>query len=197
MPSQIRAHGGSNHLFVPTATNHDIVRVTGSTSTYLNRLYPGETSGLLPPRSVKLLEGAGHVGLQYMPTVMAVLGDDLRMFLPHPFTPYTLPALELRRVLAEARAASSEPFVLEYDKLPGTVGDESWRQEAVESTVRLSENGRGGRSCRIRAAGAYFWKACADDEPALLPPPSGWLAKIRIFFPLPVHAGLDELPCID
>ena len=67
----------------------------------------------------------------------------------------------------------------------------------MESTVRLSENGRGGRSCRIRAAGAYFWKACADDVPALLPPPSGWLAKIRIFFPLPVHAGLDELPCID
>ena len=132
-----------------------------------------------------------------MPTVMAVLGDDLRMFLPHPFTPYTLPVLELRRVLAEARAASSEPFVIEYDKLPGTVGDERWRQEAVESTVRLSENGRGGRSCRIRAAGAYFWKACADDEPGLLPAPSGWLAKIRIFFPLPVHPGLDELPCID
>ena len=168
-----------------------------STNSYVNRMYPGETSGLLPPRSAELLKGAGHVGLHYMPTVMAVLGDDLRMFLPHPFTPYTLPALELRRVLAKARAASSEPFVIEYDKLPGTVGNESWRQEAVESTVRLSENGRGGRSCRIRAAGAYFWKACADDEPALLPPPSGWLAKIRIFFPLPVHAGLDELPCID
>ena len=149
------------------------------------------------PRSVELLEGAGHVGLQYMPTVMAVLGDDLRMFLPHPFTPYTLPALELRRVLAETRAASSEAFVIEYEHLPGSVGDERWRQEAVESTVRLSENGRGGRSCRIRAAGAYFWKACADDEPALLPPPSGWLAKIRIFFPLPVHPGLGELPCID
>ena len=132
-----------------------------------------------------------------MPTVMIVLGQRFRESLPHPFTPYTLPALELRRVLAEARAASSEPFVLEYDKLPGTVGNEKWRQEAVESTVRLSENGRGGRSCRIRAAGAYFWKMCSDDEPALLPPPSGWLAKIRIFFPLPVHAGLDELPCID
>ena len=118
-------------------------------------------------------------------------------FLSHPFTPYTLPALELRRVLAEARAASSEPFVLEYEHLPGTVGDERWRQEAVESTVRLSENGRGGRSCRIRAAGAYFWKACADDEPGLLPASGGWLAKIRIFFPLPVHPGLDELPCID
>ena len=87
--------------------------------------------------------------------------------------------------------------MIEYEKLPGTVGDETWRQEAVESTVRLSENGRGGRSCRIRAAGAYFGKACGDDEPGLLPAPGGWLAKIRIFFPLPVYAGLDELPCID
>ena len=49
----------------------------------------------------------------------------------------------------------------------------------------------------LRTAGAYFGKACADDEPGLLPAPGGWLAKIRIFFPLPVHAGLDELPCID
>ena len=54
-----------------------------------------------------------------------------------------------------------------------------------------------GSPWSIRAAGAYFWKACADDEPGLLPAPGGWLAKIRIFFPLPVHAGLDELPCID
>ena len=100
-------------------------------------------------------------------------------------------------VLAEARAASSEPFVIEYERLPGSVGDERWRHEAVESTVRLSDNGRGGRSCRIRAAGAYFWKMCSDDEPGLLPAPGGWLAKIRIFFPLPVRAGLDELPCID
>ena len=57
---------------------------------------------------------------------------------PHPFTPYTLPALELRRVLAEARAASSEPFVLEYEHLPGSVGDERWRQEALESNLTIA-----------------------------------------------------------
>ena len=104
---------------------------------------------------------------------------------------------QLLRALHSLHSLHSQPVANEYEHLPGSVGDERWRQEAVESTVRLSENGRGGRCCRIRAAGAYFWKACADDEPALLPPPSGWLAKIRIFFPLPVHAGLDELPCID
>ena len=72
--SQIRAHGGSNHLFMPMSTPN-IVRVTRSTSSYINRMYPGETSELLPPRSVELLEGAGHAAIQFMPTVMIVLGQ--------------------------------------------------------------------------------------------------------------------------
>ena len=75
---------------MPMATHHEggIVRVTYSTNSYMNRMYPGETSELLPPRSVELLEGAGHAAIQFMPTVMIVLGRDLRMFLPHPFTPF-------------------------------------------------------------------------------------------------------------
>ena len=105
--------------------------------------------------------------------------------------------LQRSQLLRALHRLHSLPVAIECERLPGSVGDERWRQEAVESTVRLSENGRGGRSCRIRAAGAYFGKACADDEPGLLPAPGGWLAKIRIFFPLPVRAGLDELPCID
>ena len=93
--SQIRAHGGSNHLFMPMATHHEggIVRVTYSTNSYLNRMYPGETSELLPPRSVELLEGAGHAAIQFMPTVMIVLGQRFRESLPHPLTPYTLLSL--------------------------------------------------------------------------------------------------------
>ena len=87
--SQIRAHGGSNHLFMPMSTPN-ILRVTHSTNSYINKLYPGDTSELMPSRAVELLEGAGHAAVQYMPTVMIVLGRDLRMFLPHPFTPYTL-----------------------------------------------------------------------------------------------------------
>lgn len=196
--SQIRAHGGSNHLFMPMATQHGgIVRVTRSTNAYLNKLNPGEMTSELPPRAVELLKGAGHAALEFNPTLMIILGPEIREFLPHPFTPYKVPAFELRRVLAEARAASSEPFMIEYDKLPGTAGDETWRREAVAFQVRLSDNGRGGRSCRIRAANEYFWKKCADDEPGLLPAPGGWLAKIRIFFPLPILPGLGELPCID
>ena len=126
---------------MPMATHHEggIVRVTYSTNSYLNRMYPGDTSELLPPRSAELLNGAGHVGLQFMPTVMIVLGQRFRESLPHPFSPYTVPALELRRILAEARAASSEPFVIEYEHLPGSAGDERWRQEAVESNLTIAQ----------------------------------------------------------
>ena len=84
--------------------------------------------------------------IQFMPTVMIVLDVGRKS-----------PTLELRRVLAEARAASSKPFVIEYDKLPGTVGDERWR-EAVESTVRLSDNGRGEPELPHPRRGSVFWK---------------------------------------
>jgi len=133
--SQIRAHGGSNHLFMPMSTQHEggIVRVTRSTNAYLNKLNPGEVTSELPPRVVELLKGAGHVALEFNPTLTNLLGPEIRDYLPHPFTPYTVSAFELRRVLAEVRAASSEPFMIEYDKLPGTVGDETWRR--VSSTA--------------------------------------------------------------
>ena len=107
-------------------------------------------------------------------------------------------------VLQAARAIS----LISYLEFPVGPRDDRCGGEANSNSSLLLENTTGRaeprgdrenlpRGHRIRAAGAYFWKACADDEPGLLPAPGGWLAKVRIFFPLPVHAGLDELPCID
>mmetsp|Transcript_17159 Transcript_17159/g.52784 ORF Transcript_17159/g.52784 Transcript_17159/m.52784 type:complete len:552 (+) Transcript_17159:1253-2908(+) len=207
--SGIRAHGGSNHLFMPTALlqrwkadeeggdwGGGVVRVTSSTSTFLNDLYPGECTEELPPRAIELLKRGGHVAVEYNPTARVMLGPEIRATLPRAFVPYTLPAHELRRVLGEVRAAG-EPFELAYDRLPGAVGDEAWRRTATASSVYLSDDGRGGRSCRRRAADAYLWEACAEDEVGLLPPPSGLLAKVRIFFPYPIHPGVEGLPCMD
>ena len=53
---------------------------------------------------------------------------------------YTVPALQLRRMLAEARTAGA-PFELVYTVLDGDTGDEKWRGSSA---------GRG----RIRALGA-------------------------------------------
>ena len=88
---------------------------------------------------------------------------------------------------------------VEYEHLPGVVGDETWRKTAVASTVHLSEDGRGGRRCHVRAPGDLFWSACAEDELAMRPPPQGPLLKILLSFPLPIVPGveLDLLPCMD
>ena len=162
--STIRQHGGSNHLFMPTSllqqwdsTSHldkfggGIVRVTACTSDYMNAMYPANCTDDLPERVVVLLKEAGHIAQQFSPTVNLMLGPEIRAHIPHwqptsgdPFPSYTVPALQLRRMVAEARA-TNEAFTLEYEHLPGRVGDEAWRHSAVATWVRLEEDGKLGR----------------------------------------------------
>lgn len=214
--SSIREHGGSNHFLLPTSLlfqwsyttslepfSGGVVRVTRSTSDYMNALYPANCSDELSPRVVALLRAAGHSALEFNPTVRQMIGADLRAHEPYwrpssrkPFPSYTIPAVQLRRMLAEVRDRG-EGFELEYEVLPGVVGDETWRKTAVERSVRLVEDGRGGRRCRSRMSRGWVWSACAGDEIALLPPPRGPLMKMMLFFPYPIVPDLDELPCMD
>ncbi|CAE7192798.1 unnamed protein product [Symbiodinium sp. CCMP2456] len=212
----IRQHGGSNHLFMPTSllqqwesTSHldkfggGIVRVTECTSDYMNAMYPSNCTDALPERVVALLREGGHIAQQFAPTVNLMLGPEIRAKIPHwqpssgvPFPSYTVPALQLRRMVAEARA-TNEKFTLEYEHLPGRVGDETWRQTAVASWVRLEEDGKGGRQCLMRRDAKAAWTPCSQDELVLQPAPEGLLMKIMLFFPYPIIPGLDTLPCLD
>ena len=132
-----------------------------------------------------------------------------------PFVSFTVPALELRRLLQIARG-SQEAFTLTYVRLPGALGDNAWRANASGPRISLSEDGRGGRRCLVDGAhdgatsvrtllapfgGALLGlnlggSACDADEIALLPPPPRWLGWLALFFPLPV-LNHDELPCMD
>jgi len=212
----IRQHGGSNHLFMPTSllqqwesTSHldkfggGIVRVTACTSDYMNAMYPSNCTDALPERVVAILREGGHIAQQFAPTVNLMLGPEIRAKIPHwqpssgvPFLSYTVPALQLRRMVAEARA-TKEKFTLEYEHLPGRVGDENWRQTAVASWVRLEEDGTGGRQCHVRRDAKAAWTPCSHDELVLQPAPEGLLMKIMLFFPYPIIPGLDTLPCLD
>lgn len=218
--SHIRQHGGSNHLLVPTslllqwpqsaahidAFHGGIVRVAYTTSESLNALYPADGTDELQPRIVDLLTTSGHIARQFTPTVQTMLGHAIRTQIPHwtpasgrPFGRYTLPAVQLRRMLADARA-HNESFELRYEHLPGVVGDEAWRRTAIASQVHVREDGRGGISCRVRPRGKLLWTACAPDELALLPPPTGPLLKILLWFPYPILdelEGSELLPCMD
>ena len=217
--SAIREHGGSNHLFMPTAllqqspyTNKydlfsgGIVRVTYTDSDVMNALYPGNSTNDLRPEIRKMLTAHGHLAHEYHPTVMRMFGPKLASFIPHwkpddgtPFPSYTVPGLELRRLLSDARAAN-ESFVLEYDILPGLVGDEKWRKTAVASKVRVEEDGKGGLKCTALHGGRSMEEhgaPCGADELPMRPSPKGLLMKFLVWFPYPVNTGSEEMPCMD
>mmetsp|Transcript_9449 Transcript_9449/g.38624 ORF Transcript_9449/g.38624 Transcript_9449/m.38624 type:complete len:285 (+) Transcript_9449:587-1441(+) len=65
---------------------------------------PGDATPRLAPGALRLLRASGHVAREFDPKRRRVLGAQRRR--PAVFVPFVLPALELRRVLAEARAAA-------------------------------------------------------------------------------------------
>jgi len=186
-----------------------LVRIESTSSLRMHVFSPGDVTSSLSPRLRAMLAEVGHLGRQFNPSVRRAFGHEASLSMPRwqedgtggPFLQYTMPALELRRVLADIRQ-HNESFSLTYVRLPGALGDNHWRASASGPRVSLVEDGQGGRQCAV-STGARFVSAfassspCASDEIAMLPPPSGLVAKLSLFFPLPVLAGIDELPCMD
>lgn len=211
--SSIRVHGGSNHLVMPTglleqwASQHPdgllastslgggIVRVEYTDSAWLNSLHPGEHSSALPARVVSVLQQGGHLGRQYNPSPRRVLGPEIRSLMPRwnpgngPFPRYTVPALEIRRLVTMLRKSGSN-FSLIYTHLKRALGDEVWRASGEGRRVEYNVSGA-VEHCSVDG------RPCANElvqqpEPDLL----SW--KTRVFFPYPIlgEAG-SELPCMD
>jgi len=182
------------------------VRVEACTSELINSLYPGESTAELSPRLRALLEGSGHIGRRFSPSARRAAIPAARAAMPRwdgnsrePFVQYTLAALELRRLLAQARHAN-ESFSLTYVRLPGAVGDEAWRANATGPRIHITEDGRGGRRCVFTpASGArplslFGNTPCEPQELPLLPPPT--VSPLIRFLPHPILPGIGELPCI-
>ena len=171
--------GGSNHLLLPTnllGLSGPLVRVEACTSPTLNALYPGDFSSVFAPRATALLRAANHSGRQFNFAMGRVLGA---WALPppsdaDPFVRYTVPAVQLRRMLTEAREAA-EAFELEYTVLDGDAGDEAWRAASTGvRRVRLREDPRSKLSaCAVASSSvvgsARHDEACAADELARMP----------------------------
>ena len=174
MYSNLRVLGGSNHLLLPTnllGLSGPLVRVEACTSPTLNALYPGDFSSVFAPRATALLRAANHSGRQFNFAMGRVLGA---WALPppsdaDPFVRYTVPAVQLRRMLTEAREAA-EAFELEYTVLDGDAGDEEWRAASTGvRRVRLREDPRRKLSaCAVASSSvlgsARHDEACAADE---------------------------------
>ena len=132
------AYTGSNHWLVPTgllqaryehASARDnpfaggVVQIVHTTSSSMRDLFPAESTSMLSPRAREYLSHAGHAAREFGPSTTRVVGT-LPGMKPHPDPArpqleYLLPAVELRRLLAEARA-NNESFTLTYKRVSRT-----------------------------------------------------------------------------
>lgn len=217
--AHIRVHGGGdgNHLLLPTGLlfkwasqpgahlppEHSFaggsVRVEYTDSVYVNSLFPSECTEEIPLPVRNLLRQGGHLARQFNPTPRRVLGYEVAKLLPRwspgqgPFLQYTIPAMELRRIFAEARD-HGETFQLRYVRLPhGGQGTDAWRAAVKGPRVQVLFNAStGSLSCTLESG-----ERCAEDELVFLPGFDYMSFKTRTFFPYPLIDGVKELPCID
>jgi hypothetical protein len=123
------------HYFADAPDSHPfgggVIRIENTTSHWLQNVYPADLTPILMPRSVvPLLASIGNPAPAFFnPGASRVLG-----FAPPPerFYRYTVPALEMKRLLREAKSRRDSNFDLVYAQLPGTKGDEYWRASAVQ-----------------------------------------------------------------
>jgi len=207
---------GMNHYLVPTgllqaAFEHGdasrnpfaggVLEVIHSTSASMRDTFPAEASSMLTPRTRALLMDAGHTAREFSPSTTRVVGT-LPGMKPHPDPrrkqlPYLLPAIELRRLLAEARERS-ESFRLTYRRLSRTNAPFDGRVVTLVETQRA--DGSRVSKCTARTGGVtrrLFPKRCEAGEIALLPPSDWWLTGLLLAFPLPMREGGErELGCL-
>lgn len=158
MFANLKIHGGSNHLLVPTGLLLDgpIVRIQSTDSTWLTQIYPADFSHIVqPPVTASVLEAIGNPRPFYFNSgANRVLGLFRKGWVPHNgvFVPYTIPAMEFRRLFTEARQYDGA-FTLEYAELPGRAGDEEWRASAVARTVQVTVREGQIQQCRVMGGG--------------------------------------------
>ena len=108
------------------------------------------------------------------------------------FIRYTVPAFELRRALADARAAG-EAFSLVYTRLTVPYGNPN---TATGPQVVLEEDGQGGSKCLISTtpptASSSLAVPCSATEAAVAEPPPWWALKFAVFWATPVLEDTTE-----
>jgi hypothetical protein len=170
MFSNLKQHAGSNHVFgAPTgliqaafvyAAPHrmaggGVVRIEhASSGSYIGAVYPAEVSARITPRARALLRAIGHSGRQWHSALARVVGPFALPQQPERAASYTLPALELRRVLAET-AQRGKAFSVVVSWLHGTEGDEAWRR-STETSVRLELGWKPSEGWQCSESGAWW-----------------------------------------
>ena len=179
MFANLKIHGGSNHLLLPTGlffqwaaaresqgeTDSFLVRHWGgglesTTSQWLTEIYPNDMTHILQPAPmvVELLQkhlNGSQPAVYFNSGVNRVLHLRERGYIPPPphgqFLSYTVPALEWKRLLKEALQYLGSPsFTVDYAHLPGTSGNETWRAFAWERRVHIEVVNWEITSCTVK-----------------------------------------------
>ena len=190
-----------------------MLRVEETGSKVMNQLCPAEATLQLPVRAKELLPRAGSAG-RYFEMYAARNYFERPMFnlsstaihagagkaasdasMEDGVTRYVVPAFELRRLLALARARK-ETFRLTYTHIPSSMRTVSEWRTMKGTQVHLLEEG--GRTVECTFSDASGQKtACESTEIALLPPPPRWLQWMLAPYPVPLVEGEthDEVHC--
>ena len=159
------------------------VVVEATSSATVRAFYPGELTSTLEPadRIADLLAAANASRRFFNAAKRRVLGFDDVDDADRTFAKFSVPALELRRMLAEARRDEGKPFDLTYAR-NGTRVSVAFRADGDVASCRVAAGRRGA--------------TCGPDELALLPPPPAWATRLLVYLPYPVlDDGDDELVC--
>jgi hypothetical protein len=158
--------------------------------------------------AMQQLHETGHSGRQFAPYIARVCGapDAMKPGPADKMTPYLVPAIEMRRLMAEAIVAADaaepmtgeggegegeggggqqEGFFVEYMRYPRAVGNAT----LPSVLVRVVRTAAGEIHCRVHdpaEPSSSVGKECEKDEVALLPPPSAWADKLLLYFPFPL-----------
>ena len=182
-----------------------LVRVDATNSSVLRSLFK-ETTDQLPPTSHALLSQINASGRYYefyaarnyferehdlqataIHMGVAIEQDDV--------PPYVVPAYELRRSLALARAREAR-FTVAYTRLPAALRTPTeWgRFDGPRVTLHDGRDGGGaqGAACAVAGADGGAPTPCDASEPALLPAPPYLLTKLLHPYPMPLLEGAGD-----
>ena len=205
MFSQLRLHGGSNHLVLPTSllqrvfidarADHafagGVVRVEETNLEWVGNTF-AEHMG---ERTQRLVREVAKVPAQYVWAAKAT--SQPRSVPPPRFMRHTLSNLGLRQLLQTA-SNQRDDFWLRFTRLEGAEGDEAWRTSSggVEYVVH-------GRDGEIRCArrGAFgTQQPCDEREARLLAKPDRLTSALAYFLipqPNPIVPGYtEEMHCV-
>jgi len=179
-----------------------VVRVDATNSRWINLVYPGDLTVEFEPRVTAWLHEGGHSGRFLSSIAQRVVKSATGLpLLPvarasesqKHFIKYKTTGLEIRRLLAEAKALN-EPFSITYTRLPGEA--RGLRPPMVKPGVTVSYTWYNDENstCSALQPGMQLSSSCASDELVYLPPPGPLANKLLVYTAHPIFEHDDEDP---